>query len=92
MSLIIHIDGSIFQTGLLNWYSYNEFVDFYSEIFSDGSANIDYYIAPHLVSTKFKASLYYDLNDDTIKDINAYYQEKQEDMQKICDDANELLK
>ncbi len=75
-----------------NFTQNNEFADFYSEIFSVGSVDIDYYIAPHLASTKFKASLSYDLNDDTVKDINAYYQEKQEDMQKACNEANELLK
>ena len=75
-----------------NFTQNDAFADFYSEIFSDGSVDIDYYIAPHLASTKFKVSLSYDLNDDTVKDINRYYKDKQEDMQKVCDEANKLLK
>ena len=78
------------------YYQYvtDEFENFYFDKLFSEKVQINYYInVENMQDSKYLDSDFaYKWTDHTVTDINAYYKDKQEDMQKVCDEANKLLK
>ena len=78
------------------YYQYvtDEFENFYFDKLFSEKVQINYYInVENMQDSKYLDSDFaYKWTDHTVTDINRYYKDKQEDMQKVCDEANKLLK